>query len=500
LGRPVFHGEEADAQHAKAPEGGDLLVTTVPEVREQIGFSDYNLLGELLTQLDAKRPRNDLRARYYDMKNLFRDLGISIPPGLRNLEVAMGWPAKAVDLLARRIRMDGFVLPGGDVGAWGIPEIWRDNRMESEAPQAHVSALIHTPAFIATSLGDVASGEPEVLLTVQDASSATGIWDVARRGLKAYVAILAADDMGPTRLIMLTPTDAHGLTRLDSTGSRWDVRSVRHGLRRVPVEPLVYKPRIGRPFGSSRISRAVMSITDSAMRTVVRSEVGAEFYSSPQRYLLGADEDTFVGPDGTTKGTWDLVMGRILAVPLGVDDSGESTDIPKVGQFPQVTMQPHTDHLRMWATLFQDETGVSMSSLVAQANPASAEAIYADKEDLVLEAEGCADAFTPTYVRSMVTGIQMRDNLAAPPAELRGLGVRWRDPSTPSRAAATDAVMKQVAAGVLPPDSVVALEQLGYDDTTIQRVMGERRRSAGSAALRAIAERRAVTDGDASAG
>jgi hypothetical protein len=57
--------------------------------------------------------------------------------------------------------------------------------------------------------------------------------------------------------------------------------------------------------------------------------------------------------------------------------------------------------------------------------------------------------------------------------KVRGLRPKWRDASTPTRAAMADAVTKQVAAGILQPDSEIALEQLGYDETDIQRIKAE---------------------------
>lgn len=454
----------------------------IPDVESQIGTTDYKLLLDLIMQLQNKRAGNLERRSYYEMHTLFEDLRIAIPPRLRNLRVAMGWPAKAVEALGRRVKLEGFVLPGGDVASWGIPEIWSANRMDVEAPQAITSALINPPAFLSTTLGDTAAGEPEVLITMSDALASTGVWNPARRGLAGALQILSGDDYGWVRLIMLTPQMAYGLSRI-GTSSRFEVRQVAHGLGRVPVEPLVYRPTLTRPFGASRISPAVRSITQSAMRTVVRSEVGAEFYSSPQRYLLGADEAQFEDENGNRKTTWDLVMGKILSMPPEVDENGEQLPLPTIGQFPQVSMQPHTDHLRMWASLMSGETGLTMAQLgIVQDNPSSAESIYANKEDLVLEAEGCGDGMVPAFVRTILTGIQMRDNLAEIPRELAGLGGRLRDPSTPSRAAATDAVMKQIQAGVLPADSDVALEALGYDETTIARVKAHRAQAGPSGA------------------
>ena len=115
-------------------------------------------------------------------------------------------------------------------------------------------------------------------------------------------------DTQPTTLLLLTPVSAADI-RYDAAGNRWQVTVSQHNLGRVPLEPVTYKRRTLRPFGSSRISRAVMSLTESAMRTVARAEVGAEFFSAPQRYLLGADEDAFQRPDGSKVSLGVVVRG-----------------------------------------------------------------------------------------------------------------------------------------------------------------------------------------------
>ena len=91
------------------------------------------------------------------------------------------------------------------------------------------------------------------------------------------------------------------------------------------------------------------------------------------------------------------------------------------------------------------------------------------------------------------SGVQMRDGLPSVPSELRSLGIRWRDPALLSKAQNTDATMKQVEAGVLPAESDVTLEQLGYDDTTIQRIQADRRRLSGAQLAQALIE---ATAGD----
>lgn len=87
-----------------------------------------------------------------------------------------------------------------------------------------------------------------------------------------------------------------------------------------------------------------------------------------------------------------------------------------------------------------------------------------------------------------------RDGELPPPGSVRSL---WGDPSTPTPAAAADRAVKLVGAGVLPPDSDVTLEQLGFSDTDIQRIRQDRLRAAGRSAIAGLAQSAAAARGDA---
>lgn len=444
-----------------------------------LDHTDQNTLDKLLNQLTAKITRNKLRSVYYDSKYLLKDLGIATPPSLRNFEAVLGWPAKSVDHLARRCNLDDFVLPDANVADFGIDELWEDNNLDIESHQAHTSALIHSCTFIATTLGDTAAGEPEVLVTARDAMTGTGIYNPRTRALSSALSIVDVDEntADPNYMIMYLPDKVVTLTK--SPGGVWKAESRNHRLGKVPVEPLVYQPRLGRPFGASRISRAVMSLTDSALRTVVRSEIGAEFFTAPQRYALNIPQEAF------STGGWSAVVGRMLALdPPSEDDEQDPAFKPEVGQFPQISMQPHAEQLRMWATLFAGETSIPVGSLgVVQDNPSSADAIDAAKADIVLEAEFADSVFGVGWCRAMRNAVQLRDDLDEQPQELRRLRAKWRDPATPSKSQAADAMSKQIAAMPWIGETEVALEYLGYDRTTIERMLAEKRRNKVSGLL-----------------
>lgn len=460
-----------------------MSATTLPPLYaafrvEGLTGPEQDLLAQMLAQLQRKETRNRLRTTYYEGKNKLVDLGISIPPALRTVETVLGWPAKAVDVLARRCKLDGFVVPGASTEDLGIDAMLRANRFRLEVPQALTSSLIHSCAFLAVTLGDTAAGEPPVLITARSARSGTGIWDPRRRMLRAVLSVVEWTDRRVS-LVMYTPDVVVSMDRLDGA---WSVRRTPHSLGRVPVELLPFKPLLDRPFGTSRISRAVMSLTDSAVRTALRTEVTAEFYSAPQRWIMGASLSEFVNDKGEPVNMWDAVIGHMLAAPRD-EDTGE---VPTVGEFRQASMQPHVEQLRSLATLFAGETNLPVSDLgIVQDNPSSAEAIYAGKENLLVEAEAAMDVWGESLVNAVRTGYMLANNVTSAP-ELDQLQAHWRDPSTPSRMSAADAVTKQVGAGILPADSEVTYEQLGYDQTTIARLVADKQRTAAQERLTAL--------------
>ena len=446
-----------------------LIATTGPIN----GLSDAEkaMLTELWRVWTLKLRRNILRSQYYDQHNVLKDLGIAIPPHLTELELVLGWPAKAVDTLARRCKLDGFVVPGDEQDSFGVTDLWRENQMHVELPQTLTSALVHSCAFLTVTRGDTSMGEPEVLISSQSALFGSGVWDSRRRRLKAALTITDMDEVGRVSgWCLFMP----GVTIRAYFDTVWRIDRFEHTLDRLPVEVIPYKPRLDRPFGCSRISRAVMGLADSALRTLFRMEIHAEFFSSPQRYAMGADESMFVDEAGEPVAQWEAILGRVWAAGRDPDTG----DVPQLGQFPQSSPQPHTEQLRSLAAMFCAETSLPLNALgIVQDNPSSAEAIEAAERDLIIEARYAADCFGPRLSRAMVTAVQIRDNLDSPPAELSRLDALWRDPENPPQSAAGDFLIKVVQAMPWLAESKVPLEQLGWDATTVERAWADKRRS-----------------------
>lgn len=467
---------------------------TLPDVSDD----EHRTLNLLLEQLDAKARRNRLRAAYYDMRHAPRLIGSVIPPQYWRAGIVLGWSGKAVDTLARRCNLDGFVWPDGDLESLGYGEFFEDNMLGSEVSQGLISSLIHSVAFVVNTQGT--DGEPESLMHFKDAMNATGEWNGRARRLDNLLSITARSDREsdkgkPSGLVLYLD----GLTIIaKKVDGKWFVTDRQTHAWGVPADPLVYKPRVGRPFGSSRISRAVMALQDQATRTSIRLEAHGDIYAIPDLWLFGADESIFKNADGSQKESWQIVMGRIKGVP---DDSDAPDNLARaeVKQIPASSPQPHLDQLKQQAMLFSGETSIPLTSLGVsdQSNPTSADSYIASREDLIAEAEGATDDWRPALRRSTIRGLAMKNGIKADdiPSEWATIDTKWRSPIYLSRAQQADAGMKQLTAIPWLADTEVGLELLGLDEQQMRRALAEKRKAAGSTVL----DRLRAVGGDAQA-
>lgn len=454
------------------------MSVTLPDVSDD----EQRTLNLLLAQLEAKTFRNILRASYYDGKRAIMQVGTIIPPVYYRLGIVLGWSAKAVDILARRCNCDGFVWPDGDLDSIGYRETFEGNHLGSEISSATISSLIHATSFLVNTLGDDSMGEPVGSIHVKDAMSATGQWNPRSRRLDSLLSITRRDATGGVAGLALYLNNVTIVAERD--GAQWMVDRLEHAYG-VPAEPLVYKPRVGRPFGSSRISRPVMALHDMALRTVIRMEGHADVYSFPEMWMLGANETIFKNADGSLKANWQVMLGRIKGIP---DDEDATNPRADVKQFPASSPQPHIEQLKQQAQLFSGETSIPLTSLGVSdmTNPTSADSYIASREDLIAEAEGATDDWGPPLRRSMIRALAMKNSVTDIPPEWKTIAPKWRSPLYLSKAAHADAGAKQLAAVPWLAETTVGLELLGLDEQQIQRAMADKRRNGGSAALQAI--------------
>lgn len=431
---------------------------------------DRAVVRSLMKVWQDKKARNDLRMSYYKGHVRPKDLGIAIPPNLKHMEQVVGWAAKAVDMLANRSIFDGFTTSSDDDEIAGeLREIAAINGVKNAYRKACTSELICGCSFV--SVAKNAKGEP--LVRFYPATAGSAIWDYANNTILAGLVIVERDERAgsthePIWVDVFTKDAVISLKRYKE--GAWRAEYAEHSMGRPLIEPLSYNATLERPFGRSRITRSVMNLVDDAMRTSIRSEVSAEFFSTPQRYLLGAPSDIF-----ETRTKWDAIIGRMFTTTK--DEDG---DIPQYGQLPQGTMQPHIDYMKSLAARFSGETNVPMNALgvISDSNPQSAEAMQASREELVIDAQNLNDdnASALKNIARMSLAILHNTDYETELMNNKTLQVKWKSPAMPSIVSQSDAVVKQVSCINWLGESDVILEELGYSDEQVQRLQSDRRR------------------------
>jgi len=434
--------------------------------------AEQDLASRMLSKLLARAPYNRLRELYYDGNDTIDSLGIAVPQLLNDVRTVVGWPGMAVNTLEERLDWQGVALIGEDTdNPLGLRDVIIDNEMESDTQQGNLESLIHGVGFVVASRGDTTEGEPEWLITIEPPTRMTGEWSARQRRLSSALSVDVDETAHQiTGVTLYLPNQTIFCERPNPSSEMRVVRRARHNLGRVPVEPLVNQPRRGRPWGKSEITPALMSYTDSGVRTMLSMEVSREFYSSPKEFILGASEDAFTDEQGNPIPAWMSYLGRFKA--LERDDEGE---LPEVRQFAAASPAPYVDQIKLLAQMVAGEASIPESYLgFVSANPSSADAIRATEARLVKRAERRQQVLGRSWANVLRLVVAMRDGGLS--SEANGLVSRWRDAATPTRAAMADATMKLVGVGVLSPDSEVTYEQLGFDQITIARLRSEQRR------------------------
>lgn len=349
-------------------------------------MSEYRGKKYLRNKLAQKRGRVQLRYTYYDMKNTVIDYSKMMPPSMKWLRACLGWCGKSVDSVADRLSFRKFGEDNFDLN-----NIFAMNNPDTLFDSAMLSALISSCSFIYISPDE--EGFPR--MQVLDGSRATGIIDPITGLLTEGYAVLEVDKSGNPALEAYFVKGRTDYTRKGEN----KVRSIKNKAPYPLLVPIIYRPDASRPFGRSRVSRSCMSIMQSALRTIRRSEVSGEFYSYPQKYALGIADDLELDK-------WQASMSSMLTFTK--DDEG---DRPTLGQFQQQSMTPYIDQLRMFASLFAAETGLTVDDLgFPSDNPSSSEAIKASHENLRLAARKAQRTFGSGFLNAGYLAACLRDD------------------------------------------------------------------------------------------
>ena len=438
-----------------------------------------NLLA-LANALDYHQSRNATKDKYYEGHITLNDvnLGIALPDDLKKLDVGCNWGQKAVDVLAARSMFDGFVGSGGNID--GLSRIVENNRLVAEYAKACRDELKYGCVFATLSADDAMGCK----IRFHSPGFASALWNGKKGRIDCGLAIMDTvkdesnkDKWIPSIVNLYTDTDIIVLTR---TGSQWSAKRHTHKMGRPLMEPMIWNATSDKPFGRSRLKKAIRALIDDYVRTVANATIALEFDTTPQKYILGVTDAQF---DAITSDKFKQYMGSILAATTN-PDTGEN---PVFGQLAQGSLTPHVEKMRMTATQFAAATGLTITDVgvINDANPTSSDAILAQSQTLVLMAQqlNTSNGDALRTIACMAQAIARNVTLEELTDEERSIMAHFKNPAMPSVAVTADAAIKIASARQEFASTDVFLEMLGFDQADIRRIKAQEQRVRGQRVL-----------------
>lgn len=437
-------------------------------------------LAKLRNQLTARRIPNAKKYVLYEGMHKARNLEIAVPRHLADVDVHVGAPGIVVDALAERIEWDQWATAGTDL--YGLDDLYRDNELEVEQARQAVDSLICGVDFVNISYGDTTAGEPEVLITAESPMNATALWNPRTRSAAAGL-IQERDPL--TQLVScewLKFPDETIQMRRDEDG-RIQIERFMH---RLGVVPMVAFPNRERPsdiWGRSEITPTVRYFTEAIGRSLLGMEIHREIFTAPNRYMLGVDPQQFgIDPDSEHGSRivkqWDIAMSKMNIVP-GPDTPGDK--MPTVGQFPSSPPTPYIEQIKAYFQQISAESATPWNYWgFSTDQPPSADAVRVMESRLVKRALLRQRMWTRAWRQVGYIALKHLDR-SVTPATVKDISPNWKDPATPTPAAAADSASKLVGSKILSEQGKVAMRRAGLSEAEIAEEERERtRRNGGS--------------------
>lgn len=448
---------------------------------EGLTVDEQKKLNELQAVFNYHSAKNKVKDKYYEGHVSLGDvnIGIALPDGIKKLEAGCNWGQKAVDVLASRSQFDGFVGQNGTYNET-LTSVMDANKIITEYMKACKDELKHGAVFATLSADDVIKCK----IRFHSEMTAAALWNGEKGRIDCGLAIIDTmqdekdESVWHPSLINFYTDDF--LIVLKSTGGSWTAERYANKMGRPLMEPMTWNATSNKPFGRSRLKKPIRTLIDDYIRIMANATIALEFDTTPQKYLLGVTDDQY---DQVISNKFKQYVGAILAATT----NPETGNNPVVGQFPQGSLNPHIEKLRMTATQFSAATGLTVTDVgvVNDANPTSSEAILAQSQTLVLMAEqlnsGNGDALkTIAQMAMAIIGDKRLEDLTD---EEKDIIPHFKNPAMPSVSATADAAIKIASARPEFASTDTFLEMNGFDQAEIRRIKAQEQRMRGQRVL-----------------
>lgn len=420
-----------------------------------ITLEETRLLQAHANDLASKRLSDIEHERYYDGEQRIEQLGMAIPPEMRQFLVIANWSATVVDTIKNRQQVRSMALLGDETADPILRRVWDASNMDSHVDMFNVDRMVYGRAFL--SVGADEEDSESALIRVESPRELSAFVDVRREVVTSAARFYGVTENGdgPTNATLYLPDRTVWLERSKQTG-RW-IESDRdvHRLGAVPIVMHLNRRRSGKFVGQSEMTK-VMGLSDAAARSLTNMQFGQEAHGIPRMWMTGVGRGDFIDADGKPVPQFEAYFDAIHT--LGDKEA-------KVGQLTAADLKNFETAMRIYGQQATVATGFPYRYWgLSTTNPPAEGALIADEASLVrsVEAQNTQVGTTLGWAGALAYRVATGDWVTG-----NRVRVDWFDPSTPTVAQREDALMKRRSQGVLSREGY--WDELGWSEARKER-------------------------------
>ena len=455
---------------------------------------EVTTLNYLVNSLNSCRPTLERYDAYLEGEQPIRFLAPALQRefGDRITALILNFPRMIVDGAVPRLRIEGFRYAGDSSGDQALWDVWQANDMDEQSNQAHTDSLGLSRSYVIVGSGDSPDDHPVV--TVE-----SPLQVYAQRDPRTRRVIRAVKRWDEGELLQ-GPLERHAVLYLpDSTRHMvhgkdgWQVTGKvdKHEMGRVPVVPLVNRPRILRPDGISEF-HDILGLADAVNKLATDMMVSAEYHAMPRRWAAGLTEKDFKDEAGNDLSAWSRDAGTLWAT---VNEKAS------FGQFSEADLTNFHTTIKVLAQFIISSAKLPQhyspySS--GDANPTSADALRVAETQYITWLEGDKQVNLGGGWED-VNRLVLRVMTGKFDPKAQSLETVWRNAAAVTSAQQADAALK-LASPIQGGRAIVPLEQtridLGYTPEQRLRMAEMDREAEQDPYLRDLAAKEAAVSTD----
>lgn len=393
-----------------------------------LSLSEIVTIERLRQQWANQQAPDGLKLAYYQGRQRVEQLGMAVPPGMRQFLVVVNWPRVIVDTTVDRQQVRAFILPGEEQPSDDLREVADASNLTAHLRMFNLDRCVYGRAFF--SVG--ANGEHPDLPLIRVESPTEMVAEIDTRYERIAV---AARFYGSDEVTHYGPTDCTLYFADRTVWAKWvngkwvEERRQPHSLGRVPIVLHLNRRTSSSWTGESQMSD-IIPLTDSAARSLTNMQFAQEAHGVGRMVASGVSRGDFM-KDGKLIPKWEAYFDAIHFL---------SSKDAKITQLTAADLKNFETAMMVYGKQASAITGFPSSYFgITSANPAAEGALRAEESRLVrsVEAQNVEVGMTLGWTMALAwrfrTGEWVKGNR---------IGVTWHDPATPTYSQRAEAIFK----------------------------------------------------------